>query len=163
MVGVWQKEENEAAAAAQTVATNSTTAVVSNAMNDSNSTASNAIIATDNGSTAVLLETNEQADEEGETSRVLDSFLRAFGLKTMSFATTYRWMKLLGFSFCDRRKSFYVDGHEPEDVVNSRIVFCTTYLTELEPFCNRWIQVSLSRRALSIKSIDIEIFRHHSR
>ena len=155
LVGVWQKEENEAAAA-QTVATSSTTAVISNAMNNSNSTATNAIITTDNGST-VLLETNEHVDEEGETtSRVLDKFLRAFGLKTMSFATTYRWMKLLGFSFCDRRKSFYVDGHEREDVVNSRIVFCTTYLTELEPFCNRWVQVSLSR-ALSIKSIDIEM------
>jgi hypothetical protein len=74
LVGVWQKEENEAAAA-QSVATSSTTAVVSNAMNNSNSTATNAIITTNNGST-VLLETNDHVDEEGETSQVLDKFLR---------------------------------------------------------------------------------------
>ena len=108
LVGVWQKEENKAAAA-QIVATSSTTAVVSNAMNNSNSTSTNAIITTDNGST-VLLETNDHVDDEGETSRVLDKFLRAFGLKTMSFATTYRWMKLIVFLSVIDEKAFTSTG-----------------------------------------------------
>ena len=50
---------------------------------------------------------------------VYDCFLRAHGLQSMSFSTTWRWMRLLGFKDDVRRKSFYVDGHEREDVVTN--------------------------------------------
>ena len=63
-------------------------------------------------------------------------------------------MRLLGFRYDARRKSFYVDGHERDDVVANRIQFCRNYLTELEPYCNRWIQVSISE-AMTIKALDI--------
>ena len=63
----------------------------------------------------------------------------------MSFSTTWRWMRLLGFNYYDiRRKRFYVDGHEREDVVANRQIFCETYLTKLEPYCTRWIQCPMS-------------------
>jgi hypothetical protein len=81
-------------------------------------------------------------------------FLRAHRLETMSFSTAWRWMRLLGFRYDARRKSFYVDGHERDDVVANRIRFCKNYLTELEPYCNRWIQVSISE-AMTVKDLDI--------
>jgi hypothetical protein len=45
-------------------------------------------------------------------------FLRAYGLESMSFTTAWRWMRLLGFSYDTRKKSFYVDEHEREDVLS---------------------------------------------
>jgi hypothetical protein len=45
-------------------------------------------------------------------------------------------------------------GHERDDDVANRIQFCRNYLTELEPYCNRWIQVSISE-AMTIKDLDI--------
>ena len=49
-------------------------------------------------------------------------FLRAHRLK--SFTTPWRWKRLLRFKYDTRRKSFYVGGHECEDVVAHRNVFC---------------------------------------
>jgi hypothetical protein len=54
------------------------------------------------------------------------------------------------------KKSFYVDGHEREDVVAHRHSFCKNYLTTLEPYCRRWIQLPLSE-ATTIKSLDTEL------
>jgi hypothetical protein len=60
-----------------------------------------------------------------------------------------------------RRKSFYVDGHEREDVVANRQTFCETYLTKLEPYCNQWIQLPVARKAMMMKKgLDIG-FGHH--
>jgi hypothetical protein len=65
-------------------------------------------------------------------------------------------MRLLGFRYDARRKSFYVDGHERDDVVANRTQFCKTYLTELEPYCRRWIQLSLLDTK-TMKSLDIRL------
>jgi hypothetical protein len=62
------------------------------------------------------------------------SFLQAQRLESMSVTTAWRWMRLLGFRYDARRKSFYVNGHERDDVVANRSQFCKTYLTELEPY-----------------------------
>jgi hypothetical protein len=86
-------------------------------------------------------------------------FLRAYGLESMSFTTAWRWMRLLGFSYDTRKKSFYVDGHEREDVVANRTQFCTSYLTELEPYCNRWVRMSISK-AMTMTDIDVEEMGH---
>ena len=63
-------------------------------------------------------------------------------------------MRLLGFQYDARKKSFYVDGHEREDVIANCTTFCKTYLTELEPYCNRWVQVTL-REAMTMKDLDV--------
>jgi len=52
------------------------------------------------------------------------------------------------------RASTLMAGHERDDDVANRIQFCRNYLTELEPYCNRWIQVSISE-AMTIKDLDI--------
>jgi len=71
-----------------------------------------------------------------------ESFLKRYGLRTMSQSTIYCWMtSILGFSYCDRKKTYYVDGHEREDVVLYRNEFCKRYLTVYEPRCMRWLQL----------------------
>jgi hypothetical protein len=98
---------------------------------------------------------NHHEPLEGETrSEAMSSFLKFHRLESMSLSTTWRWMRLLGFQYDTRRKSFYVDGHERDDVVASRSTFCKRYLTEYEPYCNRWIQLSL-KEARTIKDLNI--------
>ena len=46
-------------------------------------------------------------------------------------------------------------GHERDDVVAYRTIFCRQYLTEYEPRCHRWVQLSLES-AQTMKDIDIE-------
>ena len=87
-------------------------------------------------------------------SRAIHSFLKTHRLESMSLTTTWRWMRLLGFQYDTRRKSFYVDGHERDDVVASRSTFCKRYLTEYEPYCNRWIRLPL-REATTIKNLNV--------
>jgi hypothetical protein len=55
--------------------------------------------------------------------------------------TTWRWLRRLGFHYDNRKKSFFVDGHERPNVVCHRNDFCTNYLTKQEPQMHRWIQV----------------------
>ena len=64
------------------------------------------------------------------------SFLQAHSLQSMSLLTAWHCMRILGFKYDVRRKSFNVDGHEREDVVANRQTFCETFLTKLEPYCN---------------------------
>ena len=51
-------------------------------------------------------------------------------------------------------ESFYVDGHERDDVVANRSTFYKRYLTEYEPYCNRWIQLSMDE-ARTIKNLNV--------
>jgi hypothetical protein len=44
--------------------------------------------------------------------------------RPISIKTKWRWFKRLGFSYCHRKKSFLVDGHE-QDVTFKRNEFCT--------------------------------------
>jgi len=79
---------------------------------------------------------------DGVSIEEKDMFLKRYGLETISHPTIYRWMtNVLGFSYCDRQKTYYVDGHEREDVVLYRNEFCKRYLTTYEPRCMRWLQL----------------------
>ena len=68
-------------------------------------------------------------------------------------------MQLLGFDYDNQRKSYYVDGHEREDVVANRHSFCKNYLTIIEPYCRHWIQVPL-REAATTKALGTNIGHH---
>ena len=52
-----------------------------------------------------------------------------------------RYLQQLGYSFQGRKKTFYVDGHERDDVVKDRVRHCKAYIL-LELRCYRWVQVS---------------------
>jgi hypothetical protein len=69
-------------------------------------------------------------------------------------------MRLLGFHYDTRKKSFYVDGHEREDVVANQNQFCREYLTEFEPYCRRWVQMTIED-ASDIKDLDLRFGYHY--
>ena len=71
-----------------------------------------------------------------------ERFMHEHKISTLSIPTCWRWLYRLGFTINTQRKGYYVDGHELSDVVASRKAFCETYLTDVEPRCLRWIQVS---------------------
>ena len=66
--------------------------------------------------------------------------LRHYGLYSLSMSTAWRWMKALGMRYCERKKNYYVDGHEREDVVLSRWIFIKSYFAK-ENRMHRWIQL----------------------
>ena len=87
----------------------------------------------------------EEEQEEGRTvtTPTIRSLLLQDYLKNpISMTSTWRWLKRLGFIYDTRKKSFFVDGHERQDVVIRRNEFCKRYLTQLEPCAHRWIQVT---------------------
>ena len=128
----WQKDEEFAAAAAEDTTTSRLTA------SQATSTKRNAL--------------QTAADNSQEVINKL--FLYAHQIEKLSFSTAWRWIRLLGFRYDALMKSFYVDEHERDDVVAKRTLFCNNYLTKLEPYCNRWIQVSIFEAA-DIKDLDV--------
>ncbi|KAI2504038.1 hypothetical protein MHU86_10400 [Fragilaria crotonensis] len=70
-----------------------------------------------------------------------DYLLWSYVERPVSITTKWRWLKRLGFSYSNRKKSFFVDGLEQPDVVCRRNEFCTLYLKDLEQRMHRWIQV----------------------
>ena len=89
------------------------------------------------------------------TGKHNETFLNAHGIKCICLTTNVKWMHRLGFKYDTRKKSFYVDGHEREEVlIASRAAFCKCYLTEYEPFCKRWVQLPLSEAKI-IKGLNL--------
>lgn len=54
----------------------------------------------------------------------MDVFLKDHGLVTVGLTAAWRWIHDLGFSYDMRKKNFYVDGHERDDVVAYCEEFC---------------------------------------
>jgi hypothetical protein len=107
-------------------------------------------------STAAAAAILHQEEAHDKDKLLTASFLKAHGLESMSFTTAWRWMRLLNFKYDARKKSFYVDGHERDDVVENRKEFCKRYLTELEPYCRRWVQVS-KEDAMTTSGLNLQL------
>ena len=69
----------------------------------------------------------------------INTILKHYGMKTISHSTVYRWMRALGMKYSDRKKNFYVGGHERHDVLISSWAFVRKHL-KLELQVHRWIQ-----------------------
>ena len=54
-----------------------------------------------------------------------------------------------------------MDGHERDDVVADRTSFCKRYLTECEPYCRCWVQLSMNE-AKRIKDLDVFFGYHYN-
>ena len=67
--------------------------------------------------------------------------LKHYGLSTFGITTAWRWMRALGMRYDERRKNYYVDGHERDDVVVSRWIFIRKYL-QREIQMHRWVQIT---------------------
>jgi hypothetical protein len=51
-------------------------------------------------------------------------------------STVWQWMCQLGYKYCSRKKSFYVDGHERAEQWFHRKEFKEESLLKLEPCCH---------------------------
>jgi hypothetical protein len=88
--------------------------------------------------TKLLVTLSKEIDPDDERKELLEYYKE----KPPSIATVWRWMRRLGYKYSARKKSFYVDGHERAEQRFHRKEFTEEYLLKLEPYCNRWIQVS---------------------
>jgi hypothetical protein len=48
-------------------------------------------------------------------------------------------MRLSDFNHDAKKKSFYVDGHERDNVVANRQTSCKRYFTDDMLYCKRWV------------------------
>ena len=62
-------------------------------------------------------------------------------LKTVCSQTVGTWMNLLGYRYCETKKSYYCDSHERPENIAYRYKYIDRYL-EREFRCFRWIQVT---------------------
>jgi len=82
--------------------------------------------------------------KDGVATKEKEMFLKKYHLQTVLQPTIYCWMiNVMGFTYCDCQKTYYVDGHEREDVVLYQNQFCKRYLTEYKPRCMCWIQLKI--------------------
>ena len=74
----------------------------------------------------------EGIDEERIATHIdvitVDSILAESNLKVLNQETIRNWMHKLGFKYEERKKCFFVDVHEREDVVKDRNIFVKNYL-----------------------------------
>ena len=71
----------------------------------------------------------------------INGMLAHYKIKSLWKSPVWSWMKALGMKFGERKKNYYVNGHEQLDVVLSCSVFVRKYLLR-ELRMHRWIQVS---------------------
>jgi hypothetical protein len=79
--------------------------------------------------------------DKEEYDHGVKTLLFEHGLKKICPSTIYKWLKLLGFRYEPRRKSYYVDGHEKAETVTYRNKYIHHYL-QYERRMFRWIQVT---------------------
>ena len=82
---------------------------------------------------------SENSDSVDEALSLVD-FLRLFKLKNISDSTVWRWMRDLGFSYDERRKTCFSDKDENKENVQYRQKFIKKYF-EYEKRTYRWVQV----------------------
>ena len=71
-----------------------------------------------------------------------NELLHILHLKTMSYSTTRRWLKYLGFNYDENKRSYYTDEHEREDVVIDRNERFLVKYCEFELRTYRWVQIN---------------------
>ncbi len=100
-------------------------------------------------------------EEEAAKEKVHKEYDYISGLveKPPSKLTVLRWMHYLEFSNDKVKKSYYVDGHKKEEQVQHRSKFINTYLSEIEPFMHRWVQMTLAsfQTMQSLLSMDEQV------
>ena len=94
----------------------------------------------------------------GKLQSQKSSLLKHYRIKDFDHSTAWRWMKALGMKYSDRRKNYYVDGHEREDVILSRNIFVKEYLIG-EMRMHRWVQLPLEQAIH--QGLDIESGYHY--
>ena len=74
---------------------------------------------------AISAKIHEQLPNENQLT--LDESKNPLNLANFGVSTAYRYLSHLGFTWCDRRKTYCNDKHEPEENVRDRLEFIKTY------------------------------------
>ena len=61
----------------------------------------------------------------------------------------YQWVGYLGFRRDHKKKSYYVNGHEHLAQKKHGSWFTNEYLTVIEPYSHRWVQITKVRSCLT--------------
>ena len=86
----------------------------------------------------------KRKNELNDQSLTIEFVKKENGLKSICRQTVDTWIKLLGFTYCERKKTYYCDSHEKPEVVKYRYKYIDRYL-EREFRCFRWVQISKSK------------------
>ena len=70
-----------------------------------------------------------------------DISLHHMYLKKISYSTMSRWMKNLGFKYCENQKYNYTDGHESDDVARDRNDKFLIQYVDAKLLAYRWVQL----------------------
>ena len=75
----------------------------------------------------------------------IEALMSEFHINKLTVMTVWSWLRHLGFSYQQRKKSYYVDNHELPVNVTYRSEFITRYF-KYELRCHRWITISEAER-----------------
>jgi hypothetical protein len=71
----------------------------------------------------------------------MSTLMSSINLKSLGLATSYKYMRYLGYKFDITKKSYYNDGHErPERIEYRRRLIAEYFRNEL--LCYVWVQVT---------------------
>ena len=84
--------------------------------------------------------------DKGAADRItVQELLEDNGLKRISLPTIYSWMDTLGYKYCERKKCYYVDGHETPENQKYRLQFFKRYFS-YERRAHQWIHLTVEER-----------------
>jgi hypothetical protein len=86
-----------------------------------------------------LLQEHEGTLEEGSAEILL---LNKYVRSPPGLTTVWEWMQKLNWRYSNRKKTYYVDGHERPAQKQHRREFCEKYLMEWERRSHRWVQMT---------------------
>jgi len=84
---------------------------------------------------------NKKSDENTSMEEHCKKILQK---QHVSHSTVQNWMKALGYSYKEHKKTFYCDAHERQDTIEYRDAYLKRYLLEYEPYMLRWVQVKMN-------------------
>ena len=93
--------------------------------------------------------------ERSNSEYSIEDLYSEFQLKSISLSTTHRWLRILGFKYERRKKSYYVDTHEKPENVRYRKEFIERYFT-YEVRAYRWLSITANERNQMVKEGKIE-------
>ena len=91
---------------------------------------------------------------ERNNSEIINTYedmLQSAYINNLSYSSTWRWLRYLGFNYGENRRSYYTDGHEREDVKRDRDERFLDAYFDSEIQCHRWVQIS-STMAVNLKN-----------
>ena len=76
---------------------------------------------------------------EGTKPTLGSHYIESLILNHPSMTTVWRWLRFLGYRYQATKKTYYVDGHEKEEHILSRVKLAKHYLQEIEKSTHRFV------------------------